>query len=674
MSKRTKKNLQRAISFSLFIFILVVYINNLTRDIYSGDIGDLVTAAFVFGVPHPPGYPLLTMLGAAFSHLPFPITPVTKVALVSVFSSMLALLLFFKFSLRETKSFFIAILSASVLAFSYIFWFFSEIPEVFALNNLFTVALFYFAIQFYEKRNNKFLYISSFLVGLSLTNQHQIILIFPSIILLLLPSLKKFIKDWSILFKSASLFILGLLPYLYVPLAASRDPVVNWNNPSNLENFLHLVLRQDYVTFSKGNLQFLERLPIFDVYFTSLLNNYSILIVLICICGFFFLLKNKKIKLASFILAFLISGPLFIFYIMPVIIDADMLGVIERLYAQSFIIFIFFLPYGFLSIHNLIKRVIPKKIDPKIFLLVFLIVPIQMFFYNFEKNNLSNTNIGDNLGYDLLSSLPQNAIILLHGDSNTFNAWYVHYVLGFRPDVTLVNNKGAGNDYFQQNLYDAFIKKNPNSNLGKEDVFRISLPEIIKKRPFFSTFYLENYDPDLFFIPKGIYYEVINRKNIPHKDEYLASVNKNIDKLHVPSREALRASEQNLITPSITRAYSFGLVNVGAFLNDYYQDSRSAIKFFENAVSIDNRYSTAYIRLGVSKLNYEKDCSSSIKNIKKGIELSPIYEPFYQTLRNVYITCSTNQEEMAKLRETYQALFRKELEEIPLSPSATPLQ
>ena len=372
--------LKKILLATFFILTSAVYLNNVTRDVYSGDIGDLATAAYVFGVPHPPGYPLFTFSGFILSHLPFTIPPVSKVALVSIISSLAALIFFYKFSLREVKSFSIALLSTSILAFSYMFWFFTEIPEVFALNNFFVIILFYFAVGFYEKRKSKDLYILSFLVGLSLTNQHQIILIFPSLFLLMLPSLKIFIKKWPILIKSILSFTLGLSLYIYVPLAALREPVINWNNPSSIQNFLHLVLRQDYATFTRGSLQIYERLPIIDVYFSSLLNNYSILIVLICVAGIFYLLKNDKLKFASYISAFLLSGPIFIFYIMPAIVDADALGVIERLYTQSFVIFLFFLPYGFLLIQSLIKRFIPKKINAAIFLAVFLIVPIQMFF------------------------------------------------------------------------------------------------------------------------------------------------------------------------------------------------------------------------------------------------------------------------------------------------------
>lgn len=674
MDKKRKELIKKIILISFFTFTSPIYFISITRDIYSGDLGDLVTAANVFGVAHPPGYPLFTLSGFILSHLPIPIPPVSSVTLVSLISSLAALLFFYKFCIKETKNFLISLLSISILAFSYMFWLFTEIPEVFALNNFFIISIFYFAIQFYEKRKEKTLYILFFLIGLSLTNQHQIILIYPAIFILLLPTVRTYFKKRKTIIKAIFALLLGFLPYVYIPIAASKNPPVNWNNASNLQNFLHLVLRQDYVTFAKGDLQLSERIPILGVYLSSLLNNYSILIVLICVLGIFMLFKTNKTKLISFVLAFFISGPLFIYYIVPVIKDVDTLGVIERLYTQSFLIFIFFLPYGFLFIHNLIKKLLPRKFNPAVFLLVFLIVPMQMFFYNFGKNDLSKTQIGNNLGYDLLATLPPNAIILFHGDSNTFNSWYVHYVLDFRPDVTIINNKGAGNDYFQQELYEDFLKRNPTSKLTREDVLREELSNIIKKRPFFTTFILEHSDPNLTLIPRGIYYEVIDKKNIPEKKEYLASVQKNILKLHVPRRETLRLSEQNLITPDITKSYSNGFSSVGTFLSDYYHDSRAAKSFFQKAIYTDNRNPSAYVKLGVTQLILDKDCESSIKNIRRGIEIYPIHEPFYIALKRVYVKCRASENEVNELKSRYHLLFKKTLEDSRSDPSTIPLQ
>src|SRR3989344_7246069 len=54
-----------------FVFLLL-YILMQTTSIYGGDSGELVSAAYTFGIPHPPGYPLYTLLSALLSYgIPF---------------------------------------------------------------------------------------------------------------------------------------------------------------------------------------------------------------------------------------------------------------------------------------------------------------------------------------------------------------------------------------------------------------------------------------------------------------------------------------------------------------------------------------------------------------------------------------------------------------------------
>src|SRR3990167_2966453 len=109
-----------------FLLIFLIYIHNLTRDIYGGGGGDLVTAAYSFGVAHPPGYPLFTILGYLFTKLPISFPIVTKIALVSLFSSMGSIFIYFKFTQRIAKNSMFSLLGMFTLAFSYLFWLYSE--------------------------------------------------------------------------------------------------------------------------------------------------------------------------------------------------------------------------------------------------------------------------------------------------------------------------------------------------------------------------------------------------------------------------------------------------------------------------------------------------------------------------------------------------------------------
>src|SRR3989344_8286706 len=74
-SNQNQNNIQKKFLYLIpalfFLSVSLLYLKNLTRDIYAGDLGDLVTAAYVFGVPHPPGYALFTLLGSILSPISF---------------------------------------------------------------------------------------------------------------------------------------------------------------------------------------------------------------------------------------------------------------------------------------------------------------------------------------------------------------------------------------------------------------------------------------------------------------------------------------------------------------------------------------------------------------------------------------------------------------------------
>src|SRR6266550_1386516 len=57
------------------LVVAALYAVTAPRDIVLGDTPEFMLDAKILGVAHAPGYPLLTMLGAVFSNLPFGTTP-----------------------------------------------------------------------------------------------------------------------------------------------------------------------------------------------------------------------------------------------------------------------------------------------------------------------------------------------------------------------------------------------------------------------------------------------------------------------------------------------------------------------------------------------------------------------------------------------------------------------
>jgi hypothetical protein len=54
------------------------------------------------------------------------------------------------------------------------------------------------------------------------------------------------LREWRLILKGIGLFVLGLTPYLYLPIRASMNPPVNEMDPSTLGNFIALVSGQKF--------------------------------------------------------------------------------------------------------------------------------------------------------------------------------------------------------------------------------------------------------------------------------------------------------------------------------------------------------------------------------------------------------------------------------------------
>lgn len=192
------------IAFSLtFLIALAVYTLTLAPTVTLEDSGELITASDYLGVPHPPGYPIWSLLTWFFQWIFNFVTyhgysnPAWGVNFFSAFSGALAcgvlallvsrsgtdLLQSLKKETdvlgEKTERLFCAtagISSGLLLAFSQGMWSQSVIAEVYALNILFQTAVLLFLYRWMvEPDKPKPLFLMAFTFGLGLTN-HQTLL------------------------------------------------------------------------------------------------------------------------------------------------------------------------------------------------------------------------------------------------------------------------------------------------------------------------------------------------------------------------------------------------------------------------------------------------------------------------------------------------------------------
>ncbi len=659
----------RAILLPLFLFVIVVslYIHHLSPSVYGGDVGDLVTAITVLGVPHPPGYPLYTLLGILFNALPFNEPPAWKIGLISAIAAAGAVVVLYLIVTNLLKSKLLGIIAALTLGFYYLFWLYAEVAELFALNYLISLTLIYLGILYYTKKKKLYLYLLSFFLGITLTHHHFSILLFPSIGIIVLATDWRIIKKPKLLLKCFLLFALGLLPYLYVPLAASDSPPINWNNASTLNNFLHLVLRKDYSINVNTDVDFTMRFLSLKAYALDVLFQLTPAVVGLSFLGMVaLLLKRKFILFFYFFLAFFFSGPFFFVYSSTQIQSVFTQSVVERFYGVSVVFLILFFPFGITFLLDLVTKVFTAVSTKKrivyyryIFLGVFLIIPILLFKSNFSKTDLHAVWMGDYLGYDILASVPKKSVVFLANDTTLFNSLYMKYSLGMREDVEIVNFNRLGDSTLFMSYKKRILQKE--KKIRPEDVDLRTIIELSKDRDVFSISTIKHSDPTkntLKWVPYGLLLKLDNERKF-YKDEETFAKQQGIlwGKLHLPDpHETKKFSQRNLTLVDIPSYYAQAAVNTANQYISAYGNAERAKEYFQKAIDLYPNGKNGYFGLGYYYLN-KNDCREAERYFDKTIELAPGDKSAYVLLFATYEICSKDRAKMEALEKEFSDKF-----------------
>jgi hypothetical protein len=250
----------------VFAAALAVYLwtapHGLTWAHDSADGGDLITAALVSGVAHPSGYPTYTLLARLAAWLPWG-APAWRVTLLSALSGALAAALVAAVvqdttahrwygATRVTSSHLPPIAAGLMLAFAPLLWRQATVAEVYALHACLAAALIWALLRWQQSGVAAWAAAAGLLCGLALGNHLTIVWLAPLAATWLLLGWRRHGQSWRPLAAFAGALTLGLLTYLYLPLAAAGDPPVNWGNPVTWSGFWWLVSGELYHPYVLG--------------------------------------------------------------------------------------------------------------------------------------------------------------------------------------------------------------------------------------------------------------------------------------------------------------------------------------------------------------------------------------------------------------------------------------
>ena len=174
-------------------------------------------------------------------------------------------------------------------------------------------------------------------------------------------------------------------------------------------------------------------------------NHYYMLPLILGFIGLFYQLAKDKQNWWVTMLLFLLTGIAIVIYLNQPPYQAR-----ERdyAYAGSFYAFSIWIGLAVMAINDFVKRWVPEKVSAIAVSAVCLIVPIQMASENWDDHDRSNRYTARDIAYNYLNSTEKNAILVTHGDNDTFPLWYIQEVEGVRTDVRIVNTSLLGTDWY----------------------------------------------------------------------------------------------------------------------------------------------------------------------------------------------------------------------------------
>lgn|GEM_PF-2777576 len=410
-----KPRLDIAIGLAFF----VLYAFTLCPTIYSGDAAELATAGSTFGIAHPPGYALYSLVANIWCRLLFFGDVAWRLNLMSAASAASALVFMMAFFRRAGLSPLPAFIAVAGLGFGLTFWSQALISEVYAFD-LLLAALALWAAAF-ARDEPRHIYRALFFIGLWCVHRNVNLLYAPTAFIIVYPALKKQLRGVKPLLKGLAVLLLPTLFWLYLPIASSADPMLDTGDPETWSRFVDLLAARIY-RFYLFRGDFSEQL----ILIAKDIPREIGLLLLLTPLGFFALWRGQRPLFWAF--AYLLAANLFF---------------AGNYHVPDYAVFV--LP-GLLALTVGIAAGVNRL--PR-FAQVALLLPLfALAVFNFGEARRTDQTLARDFAHDLLSPLAPQALLMSHVDTVSFSLWYAQYVEGERSDVLTVS-KGRAVDWHQ---------------------------------------------------------------------------------------------------------------------------------------------------------------------------------------------------------------------------------
>ncbi len=436
------------------------------------DSDELITIANFNSVAHPPGFPLFIFVSHGLLKL-LPFLPVAHAAnlLAGVYQASATVI--FGYLIRQILSHLVKKSSASfpinlatitatgLLAFSYQWWLYGTIFEIYSFTALLTGLTLLLAFRWYYQPKfsfNAYFWATWIMAGLLVGHFQLALLLLPGLCLMLLQKQLRFPQKTSTLFLAAGRGILLFIITFFLSNSLlffqnQHGQTFSWGMIQTFTGWLNHLTRKDYTGFNleqNTDYQTSFVLPTtFDAttiksvvqYIQMLFTYYGLVGMLFFLIGLFYIWKKDR-PLALILTTYFFCTSIFLAGYMRLsslsFQSTLFTGVGERQFSMGMGIVAIGIAFGIFALYEYIFLKLNRRKTLIVVLISLLLISVQISENKSVFTRRSSRTIAYAVAKERLEAVPTNSLIICSTDVDCYSLFYQHSIEHVRPDVLVL--------------------------------------------------------------------------------------------------------------------------------------------------------------------------------------------------------------------------------------------
>lgn len=227
--------------------LLTLYATTLCRSVFWYDSAEFATAAKVWGIPHPPGYPGYVLVSHLLTLLPLP--PALVVNAFSAVTMAFAMGLLTTLGQQLGTRPLYAAMCALLLGTSDLIWANATVAEVYGPGLCCALGILALLGAALRSRRIGLVWFACWLAGFGLGVHYFLVTLGFGYVLLLIHIARRIRTNYGDYVVAAAMFVLGSMVFVLLPLRAATGAALNFGDPSTWEQFVWVISGGTYGQF-----------------------------------------------------------------------------------------------------------------------------------------------------------------------------------------------------------------------------------------------------------------------------------------------------------------------------------------------------------------------------------------------------------------------------------------